>query len=117
MVSCFILKYITVNKLNKNEGFEWTAVMLNINYGKNKMLMEKCKILRDYAILVDKIRKYHKEETMELFKKEFWEDELKEGEKLGRKKELINLIKDGILSKEQVAERLHISVEQLEQEM
>lgn len=147
-------------QLNKNEGFEWTAVMLNINYGKNKILMEKCKILRDYAILVDKIRKYHKEyadietginravneciqegvltdflsahkseviemclteyneeETMELFKKEFWEDGLKEGEKLGRKKELINLIKDGILSKEQVAERLHISVEQLEQEM
>lgn len=113
MVSCFILKYITVNKLNKNEGFEWTAVMLNINYGKNKMLMEKCKILRDYAILVDKIRKYHKEETMELFKKEFWEDGLKEGEK----RTYLNLIKDGILSKEQVAERLHISVEQLEQEM
>lgn len=113
MVSCFILKYITVNKLNKNEGFEWTAVMLNINYGKNKMLMEKCKILRDYAILVDKIRKYHKEEAMELFKKEFWKDGLKEG----GKRTYLNLIKDGILSKEQVAERLHMSVEQLEQEM
>lgn len=31
--------------------------MLNINYGKNKKLLENCKILRDYAILVNKIRK------------------------------------------------------------
>ena len=40
------------------EGYEWTARMLNINYGRNKKLMEKCKPLRDYAILIDKIKRY-----------------------------------------------------------
>lgn len=41
-------------------GFEWTAIMLNINYGRNKKLLDNCKILRDYAILIDRIRKYQK---------------------------------------------------------
>lgn len=40
------------------EGYEWTARMLNINYRRNKKLMEKCKPLRDYAILIDKIKRY-----------------------------------------------------------
>ena len=55
------LKLSDAFQIKKDEGFEWTAVMLNINYGKNKKLMDKCKILRDYAILVEKIRKYQKE--------------------------------------------------------
>ena len=42
----------------RTEGYEWTARMLNINYGRNKKLMEKCKPLRDYAILIDKIKRY-----------------------------------------------------------
>lgn len=33
------------------------AVMLNINYGHNKELMERCRPLKDYAIFVDMIRK------------------------------------------------------------
>lgn len=40
--------------------FEWTAVMLNINYGRNKDLMEKCQPLQEYSILISKIRKYEK---------------------------------------------------------
>lgn len=32
--------------------------MLNINYGHNKELMERCKRLKEYAIFVDKVRKY-----------------------------------------------------------
>ena len=40
--------------------FEWTAIMLNINYGKNNKLMEQCQILREYAILIDTIRRYQK---------------------------------------------------------
>ncbi|MDE6314497.1 MAG: hypothetical protein K2M46_12950 [Lachnospiraceae bacterium] len=43
------------------EGYEWTARMLNINYGKNKKLMERCKALRDYAIFTDKVKKYLKQ--------------------------------------------------------
>ena len=40
----------------KIEGYEWSVRILNVNYGKNKDLMEKCKPLQDYAILVQKIR-------------------------------------------------------------
>ncbi len=43
---------------DKITGYEWTARMLNINYGKNHELMKKCKSLRDYATLVDKIKNY-----------------------------------------------------------
>ena len=40
----------------KVEGFEWKAVMLNINLNKNKELMERCKILQEYAIFVNKMQ-------------------------------------------------------------
>ncbi len=40
------------------EGYEWTARMLNINYGRNQRLLEKCKPLQDYAIFVNKIKTY-----------------------------------------------------------
>ena len=39
-------------------GLECTAILLNINYGHNKELMEKCKRLKEYAILIHKIRSY-----------------------------------------------------------
>lgn len=58
---------------------------------------------------------------MAMLKKEAREDGLEEGRKIGkeigRKEELLALIRDGILSKDQVADRLHMSVERLEQEM
>ena len=37
---------------------ECQARMLNINYGKNKELMENCRRLEEYAIFVDKARRY-----------------------------------------------------------
>ena len=37
------------------------ARMLNIDYGRNRELMEKCKPLREYTIFVDKIKRYIKE--------------------------------------------------------
>lgn len=37
---------------------ECQARMLNINYGKNRELMEKCRRLEEYAIFVAKVRKY-----------------------------------------------------------
>ena len=40
---------------------EVVARMLNINYGKNKELMERCKPLMDYAVFVKKVRDYRKE--------------------------------------------------------
>ena len=39
---------------------EVCVTMLNINYGKNKNLMEACKPLNEYAWLVETIRKYQK---------------------------------------------------------
>ncbi len=52
---------------NKAPGeCEWTAHLLNINYGKNKKLFARCKILEEYAILIDTIREKRKTvETME----------------------------------------------------
>jgi hypothetical protein len=41
--------------------FEWTATVKNINLGRNKELMEKCRPLMEYATLVDKIRRYNDE--------------------------------------------------------
>lgn len=35
--------------------------MLNINYGRNKELMEKCKRLKEYALFIARIRKYAKD--------------------------------------------------------
>ena len=41
---------------DKSGGFEWTAIMLNINYGRNGDLMEACKPLKEYAIFVERVR-------------------------------------------------------------
>ena len=52
--------------LRLSEAFGYEAdievcvTMLNINYGKNKNLMEACKPLYEYAWLVDRIRYYQK---------------------------------------------------------
>lgn len=142
--------------LSEEKAFEWTAVMLNINYGKNKSLMEKCKILREYAILIDIIRRYqqemedaelsvtiavdecisrgilkdflqeHKaevvdmclteyneEETMRMFQEEAREEGMKEGMKEG----LLQLVRDGLLAKEEAAKRLGMTIEEIEQNL
>lgn len=42
-----------------SEGeYEWTATVYNINDGHNKDLMNKCKILQEYATMVAKIREF-----------------------------------------------------------
>ena len=45
---------------SKIEGYEWTAKMININVGKNKELLLKCKILGEYSYFVDRVRKHSK---------------------------------------------------------
>lgn len=42
--------------------YEWTATMLNINHGRNAILMEQCKTLREYSRLIFLIREYQKKE-------------------------------------------------------
>lgn len=48
---------------SNNDFLNFKAIMLNINYGYNKELMERCKPLKEYAIFVDTIRKYLKTEN------------------------------------------------------
>ena len=45
---------------SKIDGYEWTAKMININAGKNKELLLKCKILGEYSYFVDCVRKHSK---------------------------------------------------------
>ena len=40
--------------------FEWTATLVNINHDMNTELMNKCEVLENYAIFVDKIKTYRK---------------------------------------------------------
>lgn len=46
----------------KKGCLEFECLVLNINYGKNRQLMEKCRALMDYAILISRIRAYEKSE-------------------------------------------------------
>ena len=46
------------DKGEMNPALDCTAVVLNINLGKNRELMEKCKQLREYAEFIAIIRKY-----------------------------------------------------------
>lgn len=62
-------------------GFEWTAIMLNINYGRNRKLMEACKPLREYAIFVERVR----------------ESISRLGKEQGIRKAIDDCIRDGIL--------------------
>jgi hypothetical protein len=42
--------------------YEWTAIMLNINYGHNMELLTNCKPLMEYSIFISKIKKYRKKD-------------------------------------------------------
>lgn len=46
--------------------FEWTATMLNINYGHNQRLLQMCQPLNEYAHFIKLVREYSK--SMELKK-------------------------------------------------
>ena len=47
-------------KTENDIRYEWTAVMLNINHGRNQKLMENCEILHNYAEFVQLTREYRK---------------------------------------------------------
>ena len=48
---------LEVNTL-ENVVYECEARMLNINYGKNRALLENCRRLEEYSIFVAKVREY-----------------------------------------------------------
>ena len=43
---------------DKPDGYEWTAIMINVNEGHNKELLDNCKILQEYAAFINLVRKY-----------------------------------------------------------
>lgn len=52
------------DKSNRVDGcLECEARMLNINYGHNRELMERCSKLKEYAIFVSKVRQYTAENS------------------------------------------------------
>ena len=53
--------------------------MLNINYGYNKDLMERCKPLKKYAIFVDTIHKYLKQRMTSIAAKKAVEECIEQG--------------------------------------
>lgn len=54
-----ILKLSDAFIVSPRDGiFEWTATILNINYGHNEKLLSACKPLREYAIFISTIQAY-----------------------------------------------------------
>ena len=52
----------------KAGSLECEARMLNINYGHNQELMEKCKKLEEYSIFVSRVRKYAEQDSQNIKK-------------------------------------------------
>ena len=46
-------------KPGQSNGYEWTATMIDINYGENKELLLKCKKLGEYSYFVESVRKHY----------------------------------------------------------
>lgn len=56
-----ILKLSDLYEVKGKKGcLEFETLVLNINYGKNRELMEKCQILMEYSIFIDRIRSWKK---------------------------------------------------------
>ena len=49
---------------NEQSGMELNVTVLNINYGKNKELMEQCQILCEYSIFVDRVKYYNRKNEL-----------------------------------------------------
>ncbi|HAQ52555.1 MAG TPA: hypothetical protein DCR12_07325 [Lachnospiraceae bacterium] len=52
-----------INKDDEKSMLELLCKVYNINAGKNKKLLERCRWLADYMVFVDKVREYHKGRT------------------------------------------------------
>ncbi|MBU5471859.1 hypothetical protein KQI85_16145 [Falcatimonas sp. MSJ-15] len=54
--------------INKDDSgdFEWTAVVYNLNTGKNDELLEKCRPLKEYMIFINKVREYSDDKGVDI---------------------------------------------------
>ncbi len=57
-IFCFDLFSDSFAKNGKESCLECTAIVFNINYGRNKELLNTCKKLHDYSYFVSKVREY-----------------------------------------------------------
>ena len=57
--------FIKSDKDNEKDMLELVCKVYNINEGRNKKLLSKCKWLSDYMIFVDKVREYHQNHSDE----------------------------------------------------
>ncbi|MBQ5734114.1 MAG: hypothetical protein IIV51_01895, partial [Lachnospiraceae bacterium] len=46
--------------------FEWTAMVYNLNTGKNDELLEKCRPLKEYMIFINKVREYSDDKGVDI---------------------------------------------------
>ena len=53
---------ITFEHKSEDIALELTIEVININYGHNQSLLEKCPTLQQYAIYVDTVRRYQESE-------------------------------------------------------
>lgn len=53
-----------IHNADEND-FQWTATVYNLNKGKNDELLKKCKPLEDYITLINSIREYEKQYSIE----------------------------------------------------
>ena len=54
--------------INKDDSgdFEWTAMVYNLNTGKNDELLEKCRPLKEYMIFINKVREYSDDKGIDI---------------------------------------------------
>lgn len=50
--------------LDKSGDFEWTAAMININAGYNQEILEKCDILKQYTVFIEKVKEYNRSNNL-----------------------------------------------------
>jgi len=47
-----------ISKKRRGVGLELKVLVLNINAGMNRQIMESCQTLKEYSIYVERVRKY-----------------------------------------------------------
>ena len=147
---------------------ELEVLMINVNFGHNNLILDKCKPLYEYSYFVDKVRYFekngfklaeaidkaiesmpshfkilkfilkHRQEVKDMClfeydeeqhmkaereeaKEEGREEGRKEGEKIGEEKgkieNMLELVHDGIIDKKIVADKLGITIEEVEKRL
>lgn len=75
-----ILKLSAAFQVKEEEVFlELTALVLNINQGHNKPLLQACRTLNDYAVYTARVRKYARQTDLEIAVERAIEECIKEG--------------------------------------